>query len=354
MKRDRVIKLLQILKAKNITPADDWIRCSCIFAHHKHASGKDNNPSSGVSIHNSKSIYNCYSCGSSMPVDDALMELLILNKVEGIPNQNVVAALAFIGGEFNDDYVYEEEDEEEDHKLFYDYGEPWLNSFYPVTTSATAMEYLAKRKGGPVPLRVVQELDLRVDMARPYIGFPYRESKNKRVAGMRGRCFDATINSDSTLKNKWHYDYNYNKHNNTSLVWYRASELDPSKPLVVVEGEFDAARVYQQYRNVTAILTALVSAEKMSTLCQFSSVLWFSDSDKAGDISRKKARDYFESQKVDFFDLKVPEDLSDEDGKPVKDAGATPAKYMKYILREHVDLDEFIPSEPLTTGNSVE
>lgn len=343
MKKDRIVKLLNILHARNITPSEDWVRCSCLFAHHNHASKRDNNPSSGISIHPNKSIYHCYGCGVSLPIDAALFELFLLNKAEGIIDPSVVDARIFLDSESSEYYVYEEPDTLEPKKSFYDFTEGWLKGFSSAFSYEPALEYLRSRMGGPVPDQVIKDFDIRFDQARWMVGFPYRESKNNKVAGMRGRSIDVSVNTDETKKKFRHHDYPYAGHNNTSLIWYRANALDSSKPLIVVEGEFDAARVYQQYRNVTALLTAHASPEKMNYLCQFTKgIYWFSDSDDAGQKSRLRARKYFEEQGILFKDLFVPEDLQQEDGKKVKDPGATPAKYLKYILKEHMAVDDLI------------
>ena len=337
MKKDKVIKLLSILKAKNVLPLESWVKCSCLFAKHTHKSGKDNNPSSGISFDTNLNMYNCYSCGTKMPISDALFELFRLNRQADIVDPNVITAMTFLDDMESEDYLHEDTPFEEDayKKEFYDFGEGWLNGFSSVFNFPKAMDYLKNRKGGAVPDRVIKELDLRYDQPKQLIGFPYREWDHNKVAGMRGRSIDPIINSDDTKKNDRHRDYKYPDKNNTSLVWYRANALDPSKPLVVVEGEFDSARVYQLYRNVTALLTANASPQKMLQLCQFTEgVYWFTDSDDPGQKSRVRAREFFEKNGVNFEDMIPPEGF--------KDPGEMPIKFLKYVLKEHLTLDETI------------
>lgn len=334
MNKEQVVKLLEILKADHIHPMLEWVKCSCIFSKHTHKSGRDNNPSSGVSFNTNVNMYNCYSCGTAMPIGDALFELQTLNRQKGIIDTNVVKAMTFIEDIDSEDYVHEDVDLVK-KKDFYDFSDVWLTSFSSVTSFPQAMEYLNNREGGPVPLQVIKDLDLRYDQPKKMIGFPYRDWSYNKVAGMRGRCIDADVNTNDAKKKWRHYDYSYDGKNNTSLVWYRASKLDNGKPLVVVEGEFDAARVYQLYRNVTALLTANVSNEKMEQLCQFAEgIYWFTDSDEPGGKSRIRAREFFESKGVKFEDLWAPEGY--------KDPGETPIKFLKYVLKEHLTLDETI------------
>jgi hypothetical protein len=272
----------------------------------------------------------------TMPIDDALFELLRLNRQSDIVDPNVVAAISFISDADSESYIHEELPFELDKKKdFYDFSDDWLNGFSSVFSFPKAMDYLRGRKGGPVPDRVIKELDLRYDQPKQLVGFPYREWDNNKVAGMRGRCIDPLINSNDNLKSKRHHDYVYDKKNNTSLVWYRANQLDPDKPLIVVEGEFDAARVYQLYRNVTALLMANASPPKMQQLCQFSKgIYWFTDRDEPGFKSRARAREFFEKNSVNFEDIIPPEGF--------KDPGEMPVKVLKYLLKEHLTLDEII------------
>lgn len=338
MKIEKVSNVLKIINAENVTHNDTWFKFSCIFSKHTHYSGKDSNPSAGVTIDVGRSIYNCFSCGKVMPLDSALFDLLMLNKECEIPSPQIVKALDYIAS-LDDDEIdlsdFDYDDKPITKDTFFEFPEVWLQSFSPVTSSTPALDYLFSRKGGGLPLEVLKDFDIRFDNARQMICFPYREPKKDRVAGMRGRSIDPGVNSDNTKKKFRHYDYSYKDHNNTSLIWYRANKLDTTKPLIVVEGEFDCARVYQQYRNVTALLTANVSEVKKNLLCSFTNgIIWLSDNDKAGVDSRNNARKYFEKQGIKFDDLILPEDF--------KDPYEMPIKYYKSFLQELVDVDALI------------
>ena len=324
MTRDNLVKLLKILKAKNIiTNREGWVDSSCLFAKHKHQSGKDSSPSAGFKIEQGKSRYWCFTCGSYGDVGDVLTELLVLNKMQGWESPEIAAAFYFIENE--DIFTFEPMDYEDtsDKKVFFEFPAGWLDNFSPVANVPSAVAYLESRI---VPKQIWTDFDLRFDHAKQAILFPYKNT-NGKLAGARGRIIDPMS------KNK-HYDYSYKSKNNTSLTWYRESELDETKPLVVVEGEFDCSRVYQQYRNCTAILTALVSDPKLERLLYFPEILWMSDNDKAGLQSREKARAFFESKNRVFNDLFVPEEYKDPD--------LMPPRILKYILKEFVGVDELI------------
>lgn len=317
MNRPNVKKLLSILKAKNIDDREDWVRCSCIFARHRHK-GTDANPSAGIFVTSGgTSFYHCFGCGTSGPISNILFELLSLNRAAGIESPQIPKALAFLEDE--DVFSYDPEEYTEDVKQVSPFPEKWLGSFSKLASSPRGLEYV---KGRRVPDQVIEDFDLRFDNALQAVGFPYKD-KLGRIAGMRGRLVDGG-----------HHDYSYNKRNNTQLVWFRESTLDADKPLVVVEGQFDNARVYQQYRNVTALLTAHAAIEKLSRLLVFPEILWMSDNDTAGGDSWEAAREYYHG--------KVPITRIDFSAHGVKDPDALPAHAIKYLLREYVDLDPLL------------
>lgn len=172
MKENKLNNVLQLVGAENLTPGNGWFKFSCLFARHTHYSGKDSSPSAGVTIDVGVSIYNCFSCGTKMPIDAALTELLVLNKQEGIDNSRVVAALDFITS--SEDELIDPSDfyfDDEKKNNFFEFPETWLQSFSPVESSKPALEYIANRKGGGLPLQVLKDFDVRFDNARQMVCF---------------------------------------------------------------------------------------------------------------------------------------------------------------------------------------
>ena len=271
---------------------------------------------------------NCLACGMSGEVTRMLLELHALNKKSGIPSPHIATALEYMDEE--DIFVYDE-DEYSDHDAkdkkytFYEFPKHWLAGFAKATISPEAMAYL---KGRNVPDKVIEDLDLRFDYARKGVGFPYYH-QDGRLAGMRARLIDST-------SDKKHHDYLYNSENNTHVTWFRESTLDTTKPIVVVEGQFDCARVYQAYRNVTAILMAYPTEAKLEKLMQFPSIIWFSDNDKAGIKSAKDAFDYYYSK----HGIKI--DVVQYQEGDLKDPDSLDPKMLKYYLSEYVDMDDLI------------
>lgn len=67
MKSEDIVRFLQLIRARNIeiSPDNQWVRCSCPLAPYFHASGTDNHPSFGIKVNNGGlSNFNCFTCGS--------------------------------------------------------------------------------------------------------------------------------------------------------------------------------------------------------------------------------------------------------------------------------------------------
>lgn len=327
MNRGKVKQLLKSLKAKNISDHDEWVMFSCIFAHHTHASGKDSSASAGISLSSGgTSNYHCFSCGASGAVTNVLLELYALNKKDGIPSPHIATALEYMDEE--DIFVYDADEYPEDDKVkgFVEFPDFWLKGFPSALACPEAMAYL---KGRNVPDKVIVDFDLRFDHARKAVGFPYYDEMHKKLAGMRARIIDPS-------SEKKHHDYLYNSVNNTHTTWFRESKLNVDKAVVVVEGQFDCARVYQAYRNVTAILTAFPTKRKLEHLRRFPYIVWFSDNDTAGLKSSKDAFEYYQSN----HDVKI-DIVKYQEGDP-KDPDSLDPKMLKYYLSEYVEMDDLL------------
>jgi DNA primase len=66
------------------------------------------------------------------------------------------------------------------------------------------------------------------------------------------------------------------------MVLLGEQHLDPLRPVVLVEGPFDYAKVYRLYRNVVCNLTTSLSAGKVKKLKTTVGVVAFFDDDVAG------------------------------------------------------------------------
>ena len=201
-----------------------------------------------------------------------------------------------------------------------------------------AIKFLANRR---VPLQVIQDLDLRWDAKFKRVVFP-TYLKGKVCAGLEGRFinFNPEIIGEDTATKYWVYTHSLKKgdtpRSNSSTVWFRQSQLRASKPLVLAEGAFDAARVYQHYRNVTAMSGAFVGTPKLEYLKQFRKIILLPDNDESGAQSAIKLKKLLPSIRI----VNIPENF--------KDAGEMPSAGVRALLAPHLKLDD-----PLLTKNEV-
>jgi len=146
----------------------------------------------------------------------------------------------------------------------------------PVLGVPKAMAYLNSRGIDPA---FWDFFDLRYDATKDTVCFPIRTSTGK-LAGMRGRFLKPVADFR-------HFDYKWNHINNTALVWLGEHHIDFLKPVVVVEGQFDYAKVFQVYHNVLSNLTSSLSVPKIKKLQNAVEVISFFDNDAAGGIAHE-------------------------------------------------------------------
>jgi len=237
-----------VLEQMGVTIGDTkrgWVHSSCPLAAYNHTGGVDNNPSFGV-VYNSAEAHkeeghaHCFSCGYSGDVREIASLLYaykdltvadlgaVMTTMETVKTGNLPLSLST----HNLDDPFPDED--------------WLISFPPVDPSHTrACEYLNARGISP---RVAMHFDVRFDPQRYRVCFPLRD-RAQRFRGLIGR----TLIPNPEGPRYFYYPYKGNAPR--GFTWWNENELDLSKPIVVVEGIFDALKVWQTYRNVTAALS---------------------------------------------------------------------------------------------------
>ena len=212
-------------------------------------------------------------------------------------------------------------------KEFMSYSEAWLASFPPALQNQVVAEYLHSRGLSDLTIKA---LDIRAycysfnGLNYLYACFPYRNIEGV-LAGMRGRCLShhSEYTDAATEARGWKLlkhrpikpkDYESNE----GLVWYREDSLDLSKPVIIVEGQFDAAAVFPIYDNVTCLFTASASPSKLSFFISSAGVIILLDNDKEGSPahqkiinSRNKMGKYYTVQKTKFLQAYYPKDCKD-------------------------------------------
>lgn len=319
---------MELLGVHNGEKRGEWFMSSCPLAFHRHRKGKDNSPSFGIHLADtSRSGYHCFSCGiRSRDLTDLLIDIQYALQHPAYPPQKMELGLAHELAERENELGYFETDwtGKPPQKDFIEFPEWWLSSFKSVFEFPAAMQYIASRN---VSHAVVKALDLRYDTGKKAICFPLRDLSG-RLGGMRGRYIKPKGGTKSD-------DYKWNGISNSSLLLLGEQHIDFMKPIVVVEGEFDYARVFTVYRNVVANLTASFVETKVKKLETAVSVVGFFDDDEAGVIASETLRARLKSS---YVSVKYPDTpWVDEKGDQVADPGAMTNEQIVQLIAPHVE-----------------
>lgn len=222
-----------------------YVHASCPLAGYRHEGGVDNNPSFGVvydsaAAHKLEGHAHCFSCRYSGDIREiasllyAYGQLSIddLGVVMGLAEQITTGKLPLsLSAHTADDPFPDPE---------------WLSSFPRIAAEhPAALEYLAARGIGE---RVIKHFDLRFDAMRYRICFPLHD-RAQRFRGLIGR----TLIPQPEGPRYFYYPFKGNAPR--GYTWHGEHALDLAKPVVVVEGVFDAMKVWQTYPNVVAALS---------------------------------------------------------------------------------------------------
>jgi len=269
-------RFLGYLGSTSFSRSGAFLNGMCPYAPWRHQSGTDSHPSFGIKLDTSEPFGFCFSCGSSASLPAMLMELVHLSAQNENIQYDIPAARKLLEA-YDDELVIQEWTEST-------FGFPqlrvipewWLNSFIPAANHVRSTQYLATRG---VTSQISNLLGLRYDTQRDVIGFPARDFDN-RLVGMRGRKVELPGDAENDFP-RFH-EYKYQNFSNSGEVWLGEHLVDLARPLVVVEGNFDWARVFGVYSNVVAAQTATVSQQKIKTLMGAWSLVLCLDDDVAG------------------------------------------------------------------------
>ncbi len=305
MKEEQAKGFLKALGCKPEYNGGPWVRCSCPLAPWLHDSGKDSNPSFGLSISDDKaSHYNCFSCQSGS-AEELLqtLEMYASGSLLSHAKYNFPAARAYLEQEAQDVFPLGEftEFDHDETKEFYEWPAYFIDSFHPAAYSKKAYDYLMGR--GVTPQQVIDR-NIRYDPKRNMVVFPFHSVYGK-LAGARGR----NIGQDGPP----HHDYSWNKTNNTGLVWYNEEALNLEQPVIIVEGQFDYLTVARAYPPTMANLTAKPTPPKMKKLQQCPGVILLLDNDKTGVKAAEKYVTFCDQNNINVAVLTLPEGIKDPD-----------------------------------------
>jgi len=337
--------LLQCLNVQNIQLQSDKIRCSCpkgLLSNHFHSSKNLSAPACEVTINQNKVgttylRYYCHSCTEYGDLEILPYEMRIWVKnnpeefcIAGVKTSISKALRYLLDYQIEGPSVVENATVSIPSKEFTPYSDVWLTSFPPALKNKDVTHYLYSRG---LTDSTITALDIRAcyESGYLYACFPYRNIEGV-LSGMRGRCIapDSEYTHEATATRGW----KLLKHrpikpqgyvSNEGMVWYREDALDRSKPVLIVEGQFDAAAIFPIYSNVTCLFTASASPTKLSFFNGGAGVVILLDNDKEGSPAHEKIMKhrhqmgkFYTVQKTKFLQAYYPEGYKDAGEMPIE------------------------------------
>jgi len=286
----------------------------------------DAHPSFAVSFSSKKkSRVKCLSCGYSGDLTDLLLDIRfgVKKHPEYEPRFRLAIAAPMVASEFEDMDLSPDEIptfEAKTEKIETVFPEKWLSTFQSIKAFPEAMHYCSDRG---LELTTLEELDVRFDTTQRRVCFPYRNFKGE-LMGMQGRAID----KDQPLR---YYQYGYYGKRN-GHVWMGEDTLSLDEPVVLCEGPFDYAMIWQSYRNVAASFTSGLSRTKVIRIADADTIITFYDYGKGGDSARQSLRKYLKTTVIEDI---IP---TEQEG----DAGAMTNATISLYLQDHVKLPSMV------------
>lgn len=278
MKPEKIKQFLSYVGSSAIGSRTGWILATCPMRW-KHGP----EPSSAFAVSTDpkkKSRCKCLSCGYSGDLTDLLLDIRfgVKKHPEYAKFFNLGAASPMVASEFEEmeltpDDIPDFEHKERKSQVIFPLK--WLNSFQPIFSFPKAVEYCTARM---VLLSTLRDLDVRFDPHQQRVCFPFRNFKGE-LMGMQGR----SIEENPELR---YYQYGYLGKRNMHC-WMGENTIDFDKPVVLVEGPFDYARIYQHYTNVLASFTSGLSTTKIKRVSDATEIITFYDYGKGGEAARE-------------------------------------------------------------------
>jgi len=296
MNQDQVADLLSALGGQVTAKTSNWVTCRCIFAPFTHEGGKDNHPSSGMSIKAGSSKYNCFSCGEHGTPYEVYKKLKFWYKGKPPTNVNLSLAMKIIDGDEYDEDLdfpdYEDEINRAPPKLIA-FDEHWYSCF----STAYKHPYTQVRE---ISKQLAKKIDIRLDFERCRILFPIRDWDGV-LMGVHGRTFLDDVEPR-------YYSYPSNGIRNPS-VWMGEDHVDLDEPVILVEGQFDYAKIRVHYDNVLSGQTTQVQQDKINRLGEATEIITIFDNGVGGDKGRDRITKHFTT--IPVTHLNPPEPFGD-------------------------------------------
>lgn len=301
MKKEKIIKVLSHLGSEPTAKQDrpGWLIASCPFAHWRHDSGVDNNPSFGVDLESQSHRFHCFSCNAGGKLKELPDQLHLLNgggkkmswqkKKEDVAGLDIGRAKELLMAKEKLELEFLPKGEALKSKALKNeleaWPEWWLESFPEVAGFEEARAYL---EGRDVHEDQWKTFDLRYDPTRERVCFPIRDW-NDNLLGLHGRTVVGATPS--------YYMYGYKGARNP-IVWPGEHMANLNKPVVLVESVFDWVSVHRVYKNTLCSLSAGISVDKIKRVDQFPRVVTLYDNGKGGDTARQRLSKYLRKKPI--------------------------------------------------------
>lgn len=349
--------VLDALDVSNIQVFDDRIRFSCLrglMGKQYHFNKNISNPAGELTIQtNGSARYHCFSCmeddqGGDLEIFPHELRYWAKNNPENLAAGTALVraskALQVITAHHVEGVAATQTSLVSEvpipFKTFMPYPAEWLQTMFPpAQTSERAMSYL---HGRGLSDATIEALDIRCRLVAKqylYVAFPYYTPSGE-LAGVRGRCIedDHHYTEEANAARGWPL----RKHKpftpdgmtcNESLVWYRQSELDTTLPVIVTEGQFDAAAIMSHHENVTCLFKASAAPSKLSYFAgsDKGGVVLLLDNDPNGSVgnanvlkSRNRIEKYYIASGTKFVHAFYPDNI--------KDASECPPDVLKDVI----------------------
>jgi len=278
-----------------------YVEASCPLAQWRHGGGVDNNPSFGVvyspaDAKKETGHAHCFSCGYSGDIREiaSLMHVWGGLTLDELSNVMVETEQLKTGGlplslstQVVDDPFPDPE---------------WLESFPPITKQhKDAVAYLDQRG---IAGKTVKNFDVRFDAGKYRVSVPLYDRAH-RFRGLIGR----TLIKDPMGPRYFYYPYK--GHAPRGFTWFNEANLDLSKPVLVVEGIFDAFKVWPVYQNVTAALSVSFRNPGMGWHTRVARWVTMFDMGKGGMLGRARAQTNLKAPGSQMWHLEPPPGRSD-------------------------------------------
>lgn len=306
MNKEKVQEYLKAIGGQITASTDKWVTCRCVMAKWKHQGGVDNHPSSGMTIkEGGESIYNCYTCKTK---GSAYVIYKQLKQMGGNSHLNFKRAMDIINMEEDNDLLltmpdYEMEIDKKPNEIF-DFDELWYSQFPTAYTHV----YTQYRE---VSESMATDLDLRFDTKHHRLLFPIRDWEDVLV-GIHGRSMFDDVEPR-------YYSYPNQDGKRNPDVWMGENHVDLDEPVILVEGQFDYAKIRTHYDNVLSAQTTSIQEAKLKRISVASELITMFDKGTGGDNGRKIVEEYFKGIPVQH--LLPPEPWGDLGETPDDEVG---------------------------------